>query len=164
MIDDCCLAAAIKRGGPVWLGLADDSRSLRGYDGLRGIWDMVARTAYVQLDNSVLLLAGTLLGMTAFYLALAAFVATSGFIGLQIHGLCNRFLRAHWRLAGLPIEMMETSFFLSRELFAGAGGGAGMARWRDRVFATMARNAGSVTDYFNIPNTRVIELGTRIEI
>jgi KUP system potassium uptake protein len=66
--------------------------------------------------------------------------------------------------AGLPIEMMETSFFLSRELFAAAEGGAGMARWRDRLFATMARNAGSVTDYFNIPNTRVIELGTRIEI
>jgi KUP system potassium uptake protein len=66
--------------------------------------------------------------------------------------------------AGLPIEMMETSFFLSRELFAAAEGGAGMARWRDRLFAAMARNAGSVTDYFNIPNTRVIELGTRIEI
>ena len=66
--------------------------------------------------------------------------------------------------AGLPIEMMETSFFLSRELFAAAEGGAGMARWRDRLFAAMARNAGSVTDYFNIPNNRVIELGTRIEI
>jgi KUP system potassium uptake protein len=66
--------------------------------------------------------------------------------------------------AGLPIEMMETSFFLSRELIAASEGGAGMARWRDRLFATMARNAGSVTDYFNIPNNRVIELGTRVEI
>jgi KUP system potassium uptake protein len=66
--------------------------------------------------------------------------------------------------AGLPIEMMETSFFLSRELIAAAEGGAGMALWRDRLFAAMARNAGSVTDYFNIPPNRVIELGTRIEI
>ena len=66
--------------------------------------------------------------------------------------------------AGLPIEMMETSFFLSRELIAAAETGAGMARWRDRMFATMARNAGSVTDFFNIPPNRVIELGTRIEI
>ena len=66
--------------------------------------------------------------------------------------------------AGLPIEMMETSFFLSRELIAASQGGAGMAGWRDRLFATMARNAGSVTDYFNIPNNRVIELGTRVEI
>jgi KUP system potassium uptake protein len=66
--------------------------------------------------------------------------------------------------AGLPIEMMETSFFLSRELIAAAETGAGMARWRDRMFAAMARNAGSVTDFFNIPPNRVIELGTRIEI
>ena len=66
--------------------------------------------------------------------------------------------------AGLPMEMMETSFFLSRELIAAAEGGAGMARWRDRMFAAMARNAGSITDFFNIPPNRVIELGTRIEI
>jgi KUP system potassium uptake protein len=66
--------------------------------------------------------------------------------------------------AGLPIEMMETSFFLSRELFAAAEGGAGMAQWRDRLFAAMARNAGSITDFFNIPTNRVIELGTRVEI
>jgi KUP system potassium uptake protein len=66
--------------------------------------------------------------------------------------------------AGLDIEMMETSFFLSRELIAAAEGGAGMARWRDRLFAAMARNASSVTDFFNIPTNRVIELGTRIAI
>ena len=40
----------------------------------------------------------------------------------------------------------------------------GMALWRDRLFAAMARNAGNVTDYFNIPTNRVVELGTRVEI
>jgi KUP system potassium uptake protein len=39
-----------------------------------------------------------------------------------------------------------------------------MALWRERMFATMARNASSVTDYFNIPTNRVIELGSQIEI
>jgi KUP system potassium uptake protein len=39
-----------------------------------------------------------------------------------------------------------------------------MALWRDRLFAMMARNAGDVTDYFNIPTNRVIELGTRVQI
>ena len=43
-------------------------------------------------------------------------------------------------------------------------GGVGMAFWRDRVFAAMARNAGNVTDYFNIPTNRVIELGSRVQI
>jgi KUP system potassium uptake protein len=59
---------------------------------------------------------------------------------------------------GLEFEPMETSFFLSREKIVP------VAFWRDRLFAAMARNAGNVTDYFNIPANRVIELGTRVEI
>ncbi len=66
---------------------------------------------------------------------------------------------------GLEFEPMETSFFLSRQqIVPGSGGPSTMARWRERMFATMARNAGNVTDYFNIPTNRVIELGTRVEI
>jgi KUP system potassium uptake protein len=69
---------------------------------------------------------------------------------------------------GLEFDAMQTSFFLSREKIvpiAGNGAGArGMALWRERMFAAMARNAGSVTDYFNIPTNRVIELGSRVEI
>jgi len=59
---------------------------------------------------------------------------------------------------GLEIEPMETSYFLSREKVVP------VASWRDRLFAAMARNAGNVTDFFNIPANRVIELGTRVEI
>ncbi len=67
--------------------------------------------------------------------------------------------------AGLNIDMMETSFFLSREKIVPVSGGVGaMATWRDRMFAAMARNAASITDFFNIPSNRVIELGTRVEI
>jgi KUP system potassium uptake protein len=39
-----------------------------------------------------------------------------------------------------------------------------MAGWRDRLFVAMARNAGSVTDFFRLPTNRVVELGTRVEI
>ncbi len=67
--------------------------------------------------------------------------------------------------AGLALDMMETSFFLSREkIVPVAAGRSGMALWRDRMFAAMARNAASITDFFNIPSNRVIELGTRVEI
>jgi KUP system potassium uptake protein len=66
---------------------------------------------------------------------------------------------------GLEFDMMQTSFFLSRQqVVPGAGGASTMARWRERMFAAMARNAGNITDYFNIPTNRVIELGTRVEI
>jgi len=67
--------------------------------------------------------------------------------------------------SGLQVEPMELSYFLSREkIVPGAAAPGGMAHWRDRMFAVMARNAGSVTDFFNIPTNRVVELGTRVEI
>jgi KUP system potassium uptake protein len=65
---------------------------------------------------------------------------------------------------GLEFDLMETSFFLSRQKIVPTVGGIGMAFWRDRIFAAMARNAGNVTDYFNIPTNRVIELGSRVQI
>jgi KUP system potassium uptake protein len=66
---------------------------------------------------------------------------------------------------GLEFEMMRTSFFLSRESVIPAGrAGDLMASWRERLFVGMARNAGSAVEYFNIPDNRVIELGTRIQI
>ena len=39
-----------------------------------------------------------------------------------------------------------------------------MALWRERLFAAMARNARTAADYFNIPSSQVIELGTKLEI
>lgn len=65
----------------------------------------------------------------------------------------------------LDFEMMQTSFFLSREtVIPVAAIAGGMALWRERMFATMARNAGSVVEYLNIPSNRVIELGTQVQI
>ena len=55
LIDDCALARALKPGGPIWLGLATESRSVRPYAGLGDIWDMVARSAYTQLRHSPML-------------------------------------------------------------------------------------------------------------
>ena len=37
-----------------------------------------------------------------------------------------------------------------------------MALWREHLFVTMYRNAGSVAAYFNLPPNRVVELGTQI--
>jgi KUP system potassium uptake protein len=65
---------------------------------------------------------------------------------------------------GLQVEPMEVSYFTSREKIVAVKGGPGMALWRDRMFSAMARNAGTVTDFFNIPNNRVVELGSRVEI
>ena len=71
LIDDVALARAIKHrpgGGRIWLGLGRTTRSLRPYACLGDVWAMVARTADTQLGHSLLLLAGTLLGLAIAYL------------------------------------------------------------------------------------------------
>ena len=66
---------------------------------------------------------------------------------------------------GLEFDLMQTSFFLSRQIVVPSEGAAGgMAMWRERLFATQTRISGSAVEYFNIPTNRVIELGTQVEI
>jgi KUP system potassium uptake protein len=65
---------------------------------------------------------------------------------------------------GLAFDVMDTSFFLSRETVIPTVDTPGMAFWRDHLFAWMTRNAVRATDFFNIPANRVVELGTHIEI
>ncbi len=68
-------------------------------------------------------------------------------------------LRSH----GVQLDDMETSYFLSREIVLPRRG-AGMMPWREKLFASMHRNAASVADFLNLPANRVVELGAKIEI
>jgi hopene-associated glycosyltransferase HpnB len=68
LIDDCALANALKRHGPIWLALTSRVRSVRSYASLAGIRAMVVRSAYAQLRYSLLLLLTTIAGMTMAYL------------------------------------------------------------------------------------------------
>jgi len=67
------------------------------------------------------------------------------------------------RSHGLDVDEFTTSYFLSREVVVPTRGD-GMAHWRERLFAAMTRNAGSVVEFFRLPNNSVIELGTRVQI
>jgi KUP system potassium uptake protein len=64
---------------------------------------------------------------------------------------------------GLEVDAFQTSYFISRETVVPTRG-AGMAHWREKLFAAMSRNAGSVVEFFKLPNNSVIELGTRVQI
>jgi KUP system potassium uptake protein len=64
---------------------------------------------------------------------------------------------------GMSFDMMDTSFFLSRERII-ASVAPGMALWREKLFVGMSRNAAAATDFFQIPTNRVVELGTQVEI
>lgn len=76
LIDDCALAQAVKSSRftlsasspKIWLGLTNSTQSLRPYPSLSTIWDMVARTAFTQLNYSLGLLIVTVIGMILVYI------------------------------------------------------------------------------------------------
>jgi KUP system potassium uptake protein len=64
---------------------------------------------------------------------------------------------------GVHLDPMDTSYFLSRDIVIPTIG-AGMAFWREKLFASMHRNAASAADFLNLPTNRVVELGSKVEI
>ncbi|KAM3097233.1 glycosyltransferase [Phormidesmis sp. 146-12] len=105
LIDDCALAQVIKLSGSkrIWLGLTESAHSLRPYDSLETIWNMVARTAFTQLNYSPLLLMGTLIGMTIVYLV-PLIGAIFGFVtGLWLFAFINLFTYLLMSMMYLPI-------------------------------------------------------------
>ena len=66
-------------------------------------------------------------------------------------------------MCGGPFEMMQTSFFLSRQTLLSADK-PGMAIWREKLFAWMMRNAATPMEFFGLPTNRVVELGSQVEI
>jgi KUP system potassium uptake protein len=67
------------------------------------------------------------------------------------------------KICGGPFEMMQTSFFLSRQTLLTAEK-PGMAIWREKLFAWMMRNAATPMEFFRLPTNRVVELGSQVEI
>lgn len=77
VIDDVSLARRLKRNGSrIWLGLADDVESIRGHSSFGQLWAMVARSAFIQLRCSSVLLMGTVAGLLFLYALPVATLAT----------------------------------------------------------------------------------------
>ena len=80
LIDDVAIGRMIKgQRGRCWLGLSRQVVSVRPYPGLASLWQMVARSAYTQLNYSPLLLAGTIIGLLFSY-ALPPVAAITGLV------------------------------------------------------------------------------------
>ena len=82
LIDDVSLATAVKRGGSIWLGHSELARSIRPYRTSAEIWRMIARSAYVQLRYSPLLLLGSIAGLALVFLVPPVTALSGSWIGL----------------------------------------------------------------------------------
>lgn len=145
LIDDCALAREVKScGGQIWLGHASNTQSIRAYKDWSEIWNMIARTAYVQLRGSPILLLGCLFGMGLLYGVPPMLTICSHGISRLLGGLAwaamalafqptlVRYRRA--ALWGIALPLIA-AFYLCATVasafrhYAGRGGG-----WKDRVY------------------------------
>jgi hopene-associated glycosyltransferase HpnB len=153
LIDDCTLGVALKRQGPVWLGLTERVVSARPYDHLEDIRRMVARSAYAQLGYSPLMLAGCILGMALTYLAAPAlaFVGSgvAQALGASAFALMIisyqpilRFYRRSplWGLA-LPVIALAYMAFTLDSAYQHVRGRGGL--WKGRVQAQVDDQVGA---------------------
>ncbi len=152
LIDDVALAREVKRGGHrIWLGHATTALSLRQYPHARDVWNMIARTAYVQLRYSPALLVGTVAGLLLLYAApVVLTVAGRGrarWLGLggwaMMAALFQPTLR-HYRRSWLwgPALPAIAGFYLAATVASavrhhrGQGGG-----WKGRVYPQLKSRA-----------------------
>ena len=144
IIDDCALARAVKRtGGGIWLGVSEETHSIRDYTTFAEIRGMISRTAFAQLHHSALLLLGTILGMAIIYLApplllftgnpLASIFGLAAWILMTIaYAPALRFYGRSIALA--PLLPLVALFYISATIdsaiayWTGRGG-----VWKDRV-------------------------------
>lgn len=145
LIDDCALAGEIKRvGGRIWLGHAELAESARVYGSWRDVWEMIARTAYVQLGYSPWMLLGCMAGMGLIFCApplLALFaheaarwlgVLAWAMMAAAFQPTLRRYGRSRFWGAVLPAI---SAFYLGATVasavrhYAGRGGA-----WKNRVY------------------------------
>jgi hopene-associated glycosyltransferase HpnB len=85
IIDDCALAKRVKNsGGKIWLGLTENTVSLRAYNTFSEIERMIARTAFNQLKHSALMLLAALAGLAAMYLLPLILLASRDFLPMVL--------------------------------------------------------------------------------
>lgn len=150
LIDDVTLARAVKKGGAIYLGHSGLASSIRPYPTAQDIWDMIARSAFTQLNYSALTLAGTVLG-----LALVWFTAPSALLfcgisswrfwaGLAIYGISmftylptlRRYQQPSWlalTLPGIALFYMAATIGSALRHWRGAG-----ATWKSRAYGGTA--------------------------
>jgi KUP system potassium uptake protein len=67
------------------------------------------------------------------------------------------------RSNGLKLELMSTTFFVSRRSFR-ASGHSGMPLWQDHIFLALARSASDAAAFYRVPSNRLVEIGQQFVI
>ncbi|HEY3517240.1 MAG TPA: glycosyltransferase [Gammaproteobacteria bacterium] len=154
LIDDCTLAAALKRHRPpIWLGLTHSVRSSRAYATLDDFWSMVARSAFTQLRYSVswLLLATALMIVTLLTPVagvIAGAAAADWRLGLTAGAAWLAMTAAYWPVVSfyrLPAAWAAT-LPVAAALFLAMTWSSAIGYWRGTRARWKARDYGRLPD------------------
>jgi hopene-associated glycosyltransferase HpnB len=155
VIDDCALAAQVKRtGGRIWLGLTDSASSIRPYRTFAEIGRIISRTAFNQFHHSTLLLTIAVLGLLLTYIAPIALLFSTHKLALVAGAVASalmiacyapmvRFYRLNqlWTLT-LPLAALfycGASLHSAIQYWLGRGG-----QWKGRTQDEIKNDAGTV--------------------
>jgi len=148
LIDDCALAALMKRQGPIWLGLTRRVESLRPYPAIADIGRMVSRSAYAELRYSPLRLLGALLGMALTYLAppllalfgdgLAQILGIAAWLAMAVAFVPILLLYRRWPLWGIALPVIAA-------FYTGFTVQSAIQHWRGRGGAWKGRFQAAAT-------------------
>ena len=64
---------------------------------------------------------------------------------------------------GLYVDMESVTFFLGRHKII-SNPRRGLPGWQDKIYIAMSRSAVSATDFYKIPPSQVVEMGSLAEI
>jgi hopene-associated glycosyltransferase HpnB len=151
LIDDCALARRIKANGSLWLGLTQDTCSIRVYGTFGSVGGMISRNAFYQLRHSVWLLIAAVIGLGITYLAPPVLVFFGGWAALWGGGAWLMMSTAFWptlRFYSLsrlwaPLLPLTALFYTGATIHSavrywlGHGG-----EWKDRVQDARIHPAG----------------------
>jgi len=145
LIDDVSLAREVKKFGAIYLGHSGLATSIRPYPHAADIWNMIARTAFTQLNYSAAYLVGTVLGLTLVWLVapcevLFGFPGWRFWLGLATYGLAalsffptlQRYRQPKYFALALPgIAAFYMAATIASAVRHWRGGGA---QWKNRAY------------------------------
>jgi KUP system potassium uptake protein len=73
-------------------------------------------------------------------------------------------LLAASKALGCTIDLADVTYYVGHETVISREDGKGLPAWQEHLFALMERNSVHVSDFFSLPQDRVVEIGRQVAI
>jgi KUP system potassium uptake protein len=71
---------------------------------------------------------------------------------------------AESKALGCETDLDDVTYYVGHETIVPREDGRGLPRWQEALFSAMGRNAARISDFLQLPNDQVVEIGRQISI